>query len=208
MSHAIYTYGNWVDSWLLMVRSQIANLTPGPSFSHNLCFRCPNDQCEPILNIYVPRAFQWYKELLKPLNFDFCYCPLKIWESTGTPTPKMELPWGVRVHSLTPSHTPGSMLCDSRLPFWPVTLQTLALVASPRLQLRHNVLRGHLHLGQLHVNKWTVGFEACHQPMPDQGYLVDCQRCIVWDIELNIIVVLLGNVLLQRENVWHYCERT
>jgi len=48
----------------------------------------------------------------------------------------VELPWGVRVHYLTPSHTPGSMLCDSRLPFWPATLQTLALVASPRLGLR------------------------------------------------------------------------
>ncbi len=27
-------------------------------FFHNLCFRCPNGSCEPILDIYVPRAFQ------------------------------------------------------------------------------------------------------------------------------------------------------
>ncbi len=136
MSHAICTHGNQVNSWLLVVGSQIANLTSGLSFGHNLCFRCPNGLALPILNIYVPRAFHWYRELLKPLSFDPYNCPLKIWESIGTLTPKVELPWGVRVHSLTPSHTPGSMLCDSQLPSWPATLQTLALVASPRLGLR------------------------------------------------------------------------
>jgi hypothetical protein len=47
----------------------------------------------------------------------------------------VELLWGVKVHSLTPSHILGSMLCDSQLPSWPATLQTLALVASPRLGL-------------------------------------------------------------------------
>jgi hypothetical protein len=39
--------------------SQIGNLTPDPSFGHNLCFKYPNGLCEPILNIYIPRAFQW-----------------------------------------------------------------------------------------------------------------------------------------------------
>jgi len=135
MSHTICTHENWVDSWLLLVGSHIANLTPDPFFGHNLCFRCPNGQWKPILDIYVLRAFQWYKEFFKPLSFDPCNCPMKIRESTETPTPKMELPWDVRVHSLTPSHTPRSMLCESRLPSWPTTLQTFALVASPRLGL-------------------------------------------------------------------------
>jgi hypothetical protein len=27
------------------------NLTPDPSYGHNLCFKCPNGSCEPILNI-------------------------------------------------------------------------------------------------------------------------------------------------------------
>jgi hypothetical protein len=27
---------------------------PGPSFSHNLCFKCPNGSCKPILDIYIP----------------------------------------------------------------------------------------------------------------------------------------------------------
>jgi hypothetical protein len=135
MSFTTCTQGNRVDFRLLVVRSQIANLTPDISFGHNLCFRCPNGSCEIILHIYVLRAFQWYNKRFKPLSFDPCNRPLKIQESTKTPTPKVEPLGGVRVHSLTPSHTPGSMLCDSWLPSWPVTLQTLALVASPRLGL-------------------------------------------------------------------------
>ncbi len=58
MSHATWTWGNRGDSRLLVVRSQIANLTPILSFGHNLCFRCPNESCEPISDIYVPRVFQ------------------------------------------------------------------------------------------------------------------------------------------------------
>ncbi len=57
MSHSTCTQGNRVDSWLLMVGSQIANLTHGPSFGHNLCFRSLNGWCKPILNIYVSIAF-------------------------------------------------------------------------------------------------------------------------------------------------------
>ncbi len=51
MSHVGYTQGNWVDSWHLVVGSQTTNLTPGLYFCHNLCFRCPNGQYEPILEI-------------------------------------------------------------------------------------------------------------------------------------------------------------
>jgi hypothetical protein len=70
MSHALCRQVNWVDSRLFVVRSQIASLIPDPSFSHNLCFRCPNEQWELILDIYVLRAFQWYNERDKPLSFD------------------------------------------------------------------------------------------------------------------------------------------
>jgi hypothetical protein len=47
-----------VDSRLLVVGSQTASLTPGPSFAHNLGCICPNDQCEAILDIYTSRPFQ------------------------------------------------------------------------------------------------------------------------------------------------------
>jgi hypothetical protein len=95
MLHATWTQGNRVDSRLLVVESQIANLTPGPSSGHNLCFRCPNGWCKPILNINVSTSFQWYKELLKPLGFYPCNRSLNIQESTGTPTPNMGVYLGV-----------------------------------------------------------------------------------------------------------------
>jgi hypothetical protein len=57
MSHVVCKQVNRVDSRLFLVGSQTNNLTPGPSFGHNLCFRCPKEQCEPILDIYVLKAF-------------------------------------------------------------------------------------------------------------------------------------------------------
>jgi hypothetical protein len=47
-----------VDSRLLVVGSQTASLTPGPSFAHNLGCRCPSGQCEAIFDIYASRTFQ------------------------------------------------------------------------------------------------------------------------------------------------------
>jgi hypothetical protein len=51
MSHSFIARWEQVDSRLLVVGSQIANLTPGVSFAHNLGCRCPNDQCEAISDI-------------------------------------------------------------------------------------------------------------------------------------------------------------
>ncbi len=58
VSHSPCTHRNQVDSPLLVVGSQIASLTPGPSFDHNLCCRCPNGSCKAILDIYTSRPFQ------------------------------------------------------------------------------------------------------------------------------------------------------
>jgi hypothetical protein len=135
--HATYTQGNRVDSRLLMVENQIANLTPGPSFDHNLCFKCPNGLCKPISDIYIPRAFQWYKERFNPMSFDPYNYFLKIQESTGTSTPKVGVPLGV--WRFIPSHSfalPGAWNVTPGLPSWPALLQALALVANPRLRLR------------------------------------------------------------------------
>jgi hypothetical protein len=57
MWHAIFTQVNQGYSWLLVVESQIDSLIFGFSFSYNLCFKYPNWSYEPILNIYIPRAF-------------------------------------------------------------------------------------------------------------------------------------------------------
>jgi hypothetical protein len=58
MSHSQIGCREEVDSRLLMVGSQTASLTPGPSFAHNLGCRCPNGQYEAIFDIYASRPFQ------------------------------------------------------------------------------------------------------------------------------------------------------
>jgi len=98
---------------------------------HNLCFRCPNGWCKPILNIYVSITFQWYKKLFNPLGFDPCNHSMNIQKSTGIPTPKVEAPLGV--WGFIPSHFLSLMGFLS----WPATLQALVLVTSPKLGLRH-----------------------------------------------------------------------
>jgi hypothetical protein len=103
MLHATYMQGNVVDSWLSVVGSQIANLTPSPSFGHNLCFRCLNGSCKPILDIWFSIDFQWYKELLNAMGLNPYNHALKIQESTGTPTPKMGILLGV--WGSIPSHS-------------------------------------------------------------------------------------------------------
>jgi hypothetical protein len=126
-----------VDSRLFVVGSQTGNSTPGPSFGHNLCFRCSNEPSEPILDIFTPRAFQWYKERHKPLRFDPCNRSLKFRESTGTPSPKVGVALGV--WGLTPSHfltlprvcdvTPGLPLAlTPALPFGPHSCNAFPLI--------------------------------------------------------------------------------
>ncbi len=58
MSHTVLGRREEVESRLLVVGSQTANLTPGPSFAHNLGCRCANGQCEGILEIYTSRTFE------------------------------------------------------------------------------------------------------------------------------------------------------
>ncbi len=92
MWHATCTQRNQGDSWFWQFDFR-------PSFGHNLCFKSPNGSCKPILDIYVPRAFQCYKEPFNTMSFGPCNCLLKIWESIGTPTPK------VGIWRFIPSHS-------------------------------------------------------------------------------------------------------
>jgi hypothetical protein len=76
-----------------------------PFFGHNLCFKYPNGSCESSLDIYVLKAFHCYKKTFNPMSFDPCNLLLKIWESIGTPTPKMGAHLGVL--GFIPSHFPA-----------------------------------------------------------------------------------------------------
>jgi hypothetical protein len=82
VSHSTCTFRGRVNSRLLMIESQIVNLTSSLYFYHNLCCRCPNGSCEAI---YTSIGFQWYKKNLKARCFDPCNRTLKLWKSWKTP---------------------------------------------------------------------------------------------------------------------------
>jgi len=113
MSHAFCNQVFRVDSRLLLVGSQNwrtpGTSTPGPSFGHNLCFRCPNEQCKPILDIYTSRPFHWYKERNQPWGFHPSKRSLKFresfWDSNSHQLPTWEFTW--ECEGSFP-HTPGS----------------------------------------------------------------------------------------------------
>jgi hypothetical protein len=77
-------------------------------------FKYSNETCEPILNIYILRVFQWYKLILNSMSFNPCNHYLKIWESIKTSIPKVRVHLGMwGVHSFTLFYTPentGSFL--------------------------------------------------------------------------------------------------
>jgi hypothetical protein len=87
-----------VDSRLLVVGSQSANLTLGPSFAHNLGEKCPNGQCEAIFDIYASRPFQWHQEHLNARCFGPCYRTPNIRESQRTPSPQLWECWASPPH--------------------------------------------------------------------------------------------------------------
>ncbi len=90
MWHVVWMQVNQINSWLLVVGSQIINLISNPSFGHKLCYKYPNGSCKPIFDIYVSKYFQWYKELFNIMIFYALNCFLKIQESIRTPTPKVK----------------------------------------------------------------------------------------------------------------------
>jgi hypothetical protein len=98
MSHSQLGGREEVDSQLLVVGSQTASLTPGPSFAHNLGFRCPNGQCEVIFDIYVSRPFQWHQEHLNARRFGPCCRTVNIRESRRSPSPQLWECWASPPH--------------------------------------------------------------------------------------------------------------
>ncbi len=65
--------------WFLTFSGWESNLTLDFCFGHNLCFKYPNQTCELILDIYVSKKNQWYKEILNLMNFYTWNFSLKIW---------------------------------------------------------------------------------------------------------------------------------
>jgi hypothetical protein len=124
--HTTCTHGGRVDSWHFVVGNQTASLIPDLSFCHNLCCKCPNGSCEPILDIYTLIIFQWYK---RTLQYEVFWPPQLLSESSGfrrdSNSQNGSSLGSVSFHSHTLPHSS-----------WPSPLQAFALVASPRLGLQ------------------------------------------------------------------------
>jgi hypothetical protein len=101
VSHSNFSHRGRVDSRLFVVGSWIVNLTLGPSFDHNLCYRCPYGSCEPIFDIYTSRPFQRYKEHVKARCFDLCNRALKLQESRVSLILTLASKWGCNIANPT-----------------------------------------------------------------------------------------------------------
>jgi hypothetical protein len=144
-----------------VVKSQIGNLTSGLSFNHNLCFKYSNGMCEPIWVIYVSRAFQKYKKIFNPMNFDLYDCSLKIRESIGTPIFKVGAHLGVCGFILSrPLTFLRAWNVTPKLHSWLAPLQAFALVASLRLGSQQvEPRKGHTSSnGKNKVCPWFLAF--------------------------------------------------
>jgi len=119
-----------------MVGSQIGSLIPDLSFGHNLCFKYPNGSCKPILDIFVPRDFQWYDEIFNLMNCDPCNRHLKIRECIGTPTLKGGISLGsVGVHSLTLFYISESVNFDFQASLLAHTFVNICLGRKPKAKV-------------------------------------------------------------------------
>ncbi len=109
----------------------------------NYFVKYSNGSCKPILDIYVLKQFQWYKEVLNPMSFDLSNCSLKIQDSIRIPIHKVGIPkwesqsgssfWSLWVHSLTLSCTLGNVNVIPGLHFWSAPFHALAFVMTPKL---------------------------------------------------------------------------
>jgi hypothetical protein len=102
----------------------------------------PNGSWEPILDIYVSRAFQWYNELLNPMSFDPYNLSLKIRGSNSQNGNPLGSVW---VHSLTLSYTPGSMKCDSWASHLAHTFASPCLGHEPKVRVATTTMVCHVY---------------------------------------------------------------
>jgi hypothetical protein len=128
---------------------------PDLSFDHNLCFRCLNESCKPILDIYVSIAFQWYKKLLKEMGFDLYNRFMKIRKSTRTSTPKMGVHLGVWMFMFTFSHTLGLLS-------WPMFLQAPCLDCEPKARVPIAPMNLTFYMWLIYTININLCLVACH----------------------------------------------
>jgi hypothetical protein len=125
----VFTFGLIVESI-----KELGGASPGSSFDQNLCYKYLNGSCEPILDIYVPRAFQWYNEIFNPMSFDPLPSKnLKVhWDSNSQSESSLG---SAGVHSFTLSYIPESMKCYSCTSLLAQIFANLCLSRKPKVRV-------------------------------------------------------------------------
>ncbi len=131
MSYAICMQGNRKDSWLLVVRSQIGNLTPDPSFGHNLC-----------LSVQMGHASPFQTSKFQELSNDIRNSLIQ-WVLTFA----MAL-WKL-------SYTPKSMRCDSRASLLARTLTSPCLGCEPKARVATHFAKVIERLKMMNKYTWS-----------------------------------------------------
>jgi len=136
MFHTTYMQGNRINSRFLVVGNQIGNLIPDLFFGHNLCFRCPNGSCEPILNIYVSILFSNdIKNFLIQWVLTFAITLWKFGSSLGFQLPKWEFTWECDSSFPHTLCTPKNMKCDPQVSILAHNLASPCLGHEPKARV-------------------------------------------------------------------------
>jgi hypothetical protein len=120
-----------------MVGNQIGSLTPDPSFDHNLCFKYPNSHASPLQISKFQNLFNDIRNFSIQWVLTFV---VALWKFKNPPKlqfPKWEFNLGMK--GFIPSHFPTLLKTWNltlELHSWLAPLQTLTLVASPKLKLQ------------------------------------------------------------------------
>jgi len=123
-----------------VIGSQTASWTPGLSFDHNLCCRCPNGSCKAILDIYTSRPFQRYKERLNVRCFDPCDCAPSFWESRRAPKSHFwECEWRPHTSFKVGLRQLFSPLCSTSQLFFPFCQTYILMPLFLLLMLRFSI---------------------------------------------------------------------
>jgi hypothetical protein len=104
-----------------------------------LCFRCANERCKPILDIYVQELSNDIKNVSNHWVLTHALAFWRFGSRLGFHLPSGNYFGSVRVHSITPSYTPGRCSVIPRFPFGSQLYNSFALVTSPRIRLWHQV---------------------------------------------------------------------
>jgi hypothetical protein len=100
-------------------------------FGHNLCYKYLNGSCEPILDIYISRVFQWCNEIFNPMNLSPWNISLKIQNSMGISIPKVGVHLGV--YGFICSHS-WKCKCDSWVALLACTFSCFLCGCKPKVR--------------------------------------------------------------------------